>query len=208
LDLGRAQAQFLKTAAMQPARAIIGISDHCGWAVFVTALPDGTLLDRRRIQLVADDLPKLPHHVEAQSLPLDQAIELIDRVRSSAEKHAEHALAAVASTIAAPIAGVALRASPPLPATIAERITDYRAKNVADTVMYRNALARAAQARGWTVHTYQTKHVFESARQALNIADLDAHVRDLRQSLGPPWTQDHKLALAAAIVAGSGSPTR
>jgi len=31
---------------------IIGISDHGGWAVLVTVARDGTLLDRRRVELV------------------------------------------------------------------------------------------------------------------------------------------------------------
>jgi hypothetical protein len=39
---------------------IIGISDHGGWAVFVTVAGDGTLLDHRRVELVDGDLPKIP----------------------------------------------------------------------------------------------------------------------------------------------------
>jgi len=31
---------------------IIGVSDHGGWAVLVTVERDGTLLDRRRVDLV------------------------------------------------------------------------------------------------------------------------------------------------------------
>ncbi len=38
--------------------AIIGVSDHGGWAVLVTVADDGKLLDRRRVVLVDDDLPK------------------------------------------------------------------------------------------------------------------------------------------------------
>ena len=63
--------------------AVIGVSDHCGWAVLVTVTADGALLDRRRIKLVASDLPKLPHHHEAQKLPLEDALDLIERVRVS-----------------------------------------------------------------------------------------------------------------------------
>ena len=79
---------------------IIGVSDHGGWAVLVTTASDGTLLDRRRVDLVDEHLPKIPHHHEAQSLPLDQAEALIGRVRVSAEKHAAVALDAVAEQAA------------------------------------------------------------------------------------------------------------
>src|SRR5437870_3964443 len=68
--------------------AIIGISDHGGWAVLVTVASDGTLLDRRRVELVDADLPKIPHHSEGQALPLREAVALVERVRVSAERHA------------------------------------------------------------------------------------------------------------------------
>src|SRR5271166_3747003 len=93
---------------------IIGVSDHGGWAVLVTVGRDGTLLDRRRIELVGEGLPKLPHHTEGQGLPLDKAVELVERVRVSAESHAVLALDAVAMAVPS-IRGVALRKCPQLP---------------------------------------------------------------------------------------------
>ena len=178
---------------------IIGVSDHGGWAVLVTVARDGTLLDRRRVELVGEGLPKLPHHSEGQRLPLDEAVALVERVRVSAERHAVLALDAV--TMAVPrILGVALRNCQPLPPTIAERIKDYRAQNVADWVMYRKALASAAEARGWPVHWYDAKKVLDAASQALGVENLDAHFLQVRRAVGPPWNKDHKLAMAAAIV--------
>jgi hypothetical protein len=178
---------------------VIGVSDHGGWAVLVTVARDGTLLDRRRVELVGDGLPKLPHHSEGQGLPLDEAVELVERVRVSAERHAVLALDAVTTAVPR-ILGVALRKCQPLPPTIAERIKDYRAQNVADWVMYRKALASAAEARGWPVHWYDAKSKLESARQALRIENLDSHFLEVRRAVGPPLNNDHKLAMAAAIV--------
>ena len=180
---------------------IIGVSDHGGWAVLVTVAGDGTLLDRRRVELVDEDLPKIPHHSEGQGLPLHEAVALVGRVQRSAERHANLSLDAVANTLPGRIHGVALRQCPRLPPTIAERIKDYRAQNVADWVMYRRALAAAAEARGWAVHWFDAKKVFEGASEALLIEDLDAHFLQLRKSIGAPWSKDHKLAMAAAIVA-------
>lgn len=178
---------------------IIGVSDHGGWAVLVTVARDGTLLDRRRVELVDETLPGLPHHHEGQLLPMDAAVALVERVRVSAERHAVLALDAVEMAVPY-ILGIALRRCPPLPATIAERITDYRARNVADWVMYRNALASAAEARGWPVHWYDAKNVLSSASQALHVEDFDARFLQVRSVVGPPWNQDHKLAMAAAVV--------
>ena len=182
---------------MSKTTGIIGVSDHGGWAVLVTVARDGTLLDRRRVELVGEGLPKLPHHHDAQGLPPGEAVALVERVRVSAERHAVLAIEAV--TIAVPrILGVALRNCPQLPPTIAERIKDYRAQNVADWVMYRKALASAAEARSWPVHWYDAKKVIEAAGK--RIENLDAHFLHVRRTVGPPWDKDHKLAMAAAIV--------
>lgn len=182
---------------------IIGVSDHGGWAVLVTVARDGTLLDRRRVELVDEGLPKLPHHSEGQGLPLDEAVELVERVRVSAEKHAVLALDAIAMAMPR-ILGVALRKCQPLPSTVAERIKDYRAQNAADWVMYRKTLASAAEARGWPVHWYDAKKVLDAASQALRVENLDAHFLGVRKAVGPPWDKDHKLAMAAAIVTAKG----
>jgi hypothetical protein len=181
---------------------IIGVSDHGGWAVLVTVARDGTLLDRRRVVLVAENLPKIPHHSECQGLPLDEAVALVERVRVSAERHAVLALDAVATAVPR-ILGVALRECPQLPLTIAERIMDYRAQNVADWVMYRKALASAAEVRGWPVHWYDAKSVSSAASHALRVKNFDAHFLRMRKAVGPPWNNDHKIAMAAAIVAAS-----
>ena len=180
---------------------IIGISDHGGWAVLVTVGSDGTLLDRRRVELVDENLPKIPHHSEGQRLPLDEAVALVERVRGSAERHAKLVLEDLAKTMSGRNLGVALRQCPDLPPTIAERIKDYKAQNVADWVMYRRALAAAAEARGWAVHWYDAKKVSDAASKAMGIEDIEAHFAELRKSIGPPWGKDHKVAMAAAMVA-------
>ena len=181
---------------------IIGVSDHGGWAVLVTVARDGTLLDRRRVELVGKGLPWLPHHSEGKRLPLNLAVELVERVRVSAERHAVLALDAIAMAVPC-ILGVALRKCPQLPPTIAERIKDYRAQNIADWVMYRKALASAAEARGWPIHWYDAKSVLGAASQALRVANLDAHFLHVRRAVGAPWNNDHKLAMAAAIASAS-----
>lgn len=186
---------------MPKSGGIIGVSDHGGWAILVTVARDGKLLDRRRVELVDDNLPAIPHHHEAQMLPPDEGIALVERVRASAEMYAVLALDAV-TKIVPHILGVALRACPDLPPTIAERIKDYRSRNVADWVMYRTALASAAEARGWPVYWYDTKTVVAAAGEALNVDNFDAHFLRMRRTVGPPWNNDHKLAMAAAVVAG------
>jgi hypothetical protein len=137
---------------------------------------------------------------------MDEAVALVEKVRCSAERHATLALDARASTLEARIVGIALRECPLLPPTIAERITDYRARNVADWVMYRRALAGAADGRCWSVCWYNPRAVFDAARDVLCVDDVVAHFQQIRRSIGPPWTRDHQLAMAAATVAAKRGP--
>jgi hypothetical protein len=85
-----------------------------------------------------------------------------------------------------PIAGIAVRVCPDLPLTTQERITDTRAASVAESVMYREALATAGAARGWTVHWYDREQVFREATAALPGKDLDDFLQAMGRSIGPP----------------------
>jgi len=71
----------------------------------------------------------------------------------------------------------------------------------ADSVMYCQVLAELAHARGWAVHQYSAKDVETDAARILGDR-AEAVLHGPRTTLGPPWSKDHRLALAATIVAG------
>jgi hypothetical protein len=181
---------------MAEAKVIAGISDHAGWAA-VVCVAGGEVVDRRRVELIEPGLPTLPHHHDAQGLPIEEAVALIERVRRSAEACARKALGALPAGVGA----IAIRKRPLLPATIAERITDYRAQCVADTVMFRDALVQAARELGWSVSEYEAKTVFQEAAEALGLEDVSARLREIGEALGPPWGKDQRLAMAGAVAA-------
>ena len=194
--------------------AAVGVVEHANSAVLVTIAPDGELLDRRRIDLTERGLPTHPHHHEgswavgrylntpgARALSLADAVALVERVRAFAARGARDGLEALAAAVSVPIASIAIRACPTLPPTIEERIADHRAQTVADSVMYREALATAAAARGWSVHWYDRERVFDDAAAALGREDVDALLYAMGRSVGPPWQAKHRLAAAAAIAA-------
>jgi hypothetical protein len=194
--------------------AVVGVAEHGNSAVLVTVAPGGALLDRRRIDLT-NGLPTHPYHHEgswavgrylnspwARAISLADAVALVERVRASAAQGARDSLAALAATVPVPIARIAIRVCPQLPPTTEERIADHRAANVADSVMYREALATAAEARGWSVHWYDRERVFGDAATALGRKDVDVFLHAMGRSIGPPWQAKHKLAAAAALAAG------
>jgi hypothetical protein len=190
------------------------VAEHGNSAVLVTVATGGELLDRRRVDLTDRDLPTHPHHHEgswavgrylntpgARALSLAEAVALVERVRVSAERGARDSLEALAAAIPVPIASIAIRVCPKLPPTIEERIADNRAQTYADTVMYREAISIAAEARGWSVHWYDRERVFRDAATVLGREDIDAILNAMGRSIGPPWQALHKLAAAAALAA-------
>ena len=193
--------------------AAVGAAEHGNSAVLVSVAADGELLDRRRIDLTRD-LPTHPYHHEgswavgrylnspwARAISLADAAALVERVHVAAALGARESLEELAVTLPVPIASIAIRVCPELPPTTKARITDTRAANVADSVMYRQALASAAEARGWMVHWYDREQVFRDAAAAVGREDVNAFLSAMGRSIGPPWQANHKLAAAAAIVA-------
>jgi len=203
-----------------PRAATVGVAEHGNSAVLVTVGIGGELLDRRRIDLT-DGLPTHPHHHEgswavgrylkspwARAISLTDAVALVERVRESAACGARESLEALAAAVPVPIARIAIRVCPELPPTTEERIADNRAQTVADSVMYREALATAGEARGWSVYWYDRERVFRDAATVLGREDIDAILHAMGRSIGPPWQARHKLAAAAALAAtGRRAPT-
>ena len=179
----------------------LGIAHHFGWAVAVTGSADHRVVDRRRIELIEPGMPTAPIHHEGKPLDDDAAADLVAQVRASAVRATSASLHELAAALPAPIVSMSLRAWPPdFPDDIAvQRRPPYEAR--ADSVMYRQVLAEAARARGWDVHLYDARDVEGRAVDLLGgRADDVLHGR--RATLGPPWTKDHRMALAATIVAG------
>ena len=117
----------------------------------------------------------------------------------SVAKAASAALDELVSSIPEPIATMALRAWPSdFPEDIAvQRRAPYESR--ADSVMYCQILAELARERDWLVRTYDAK---SAETEAARILGNRAHevLHGPRTTLGPPWSKDHRMALAATIV--------
>lgn len=201
------------TGGRRQRAATVGVAEHRNSAVLVTVAPGGELIDRRRIDLT-EDLPTHPHHHQgswvvgrylnspwARAISLAGAVALVERVRESAAPGARDRLEALAAAVPVPIAGIAIRVWPELPPTTEERVADDRAQTVADSAMYREAIAAAAERRGWSVYWYDRERVFRDAAAVLGREDIKNFLHAMGRSIGPPWQARHKLAAAAAIAA-------
>jgi hypothetical protein len=179
----------------------VGIADHLGWAVAVTASSDHEVVDRRRIELVEPGLSAAPIHYESRRLDVATTAALVAEVRASIARATSAALDELAAVLPAPVVSISLRAWPvDFPDDIAvQRRAPYEAR--ADAIMYRQELSELAHARGWQVHLYDAKAVVGQAASVL-AERADQVLQGPRATLGPPWTKDHRVALAATIVAG------
>jgi hypothetical protein len=174
----------------------LGIADHFGWAVAVTA-SGVDVVDRRRIELVEPGVTPAPIHYDSARLTVAETTALVNNVRASVERATNAAFEEIQAAVPAPIVSISLREVPPdFPADIAtQRRSPWEAR--ADAVMYRQILAEVARERGWRVHFYDAKRV--EARAAEMLGDDEALKRP-RTVLGPPWAKDHRVALAATLT--------
>jgi hypothetical protein len=179
----------------------LGIADHFGWAVAVTASADHQVVDRRRIELIEAGLTPAPMHYDSRHLDVAATAALVANVRASVSRASSAALDEIATAVPEPIVSISLRAWPVnFPEDIAvQRRAPYEAR--ADAVMYRQVLAELAHARGWELHLYDAKEVLGRAAELLG-ERAEEVLHGPRDRMGPPWTKDHRIALAATIVGG------
>jgi hypothetical protein len=193
----------------------LGIADHLGWAVAVTASSDHRVVDRRRLELIEPGLPAAPvHHVggphllHAPATPLGDAelAALVADVRAAVVRATSAALAELAAGLPEPIVSMSLRTwSADFPQDIAvQRRVPYESR--ADAIMYRQVLADVGRALGWGIDLYD-KDVEAWASSILRSRAADV-LHGPRRTLGPPWAKDHRTALAATVVAEVGDPDR
>ena len=178
----------------------VAIADHLGWAIAVTASADHEVVDRRRIELVEPGVSPAPIHYVSRRLDVAGTAELVEKVRASVVRAASAALDELATELPAPVRSISLRTWPlDFPDDIiVQRRPPYESR--ADSVMYCQVLAECAHVRGWAVHLFDAKGVEAQAARILGARAGDVLHRP-RATLGPPWTKDHRIALAATIVA-------
>jgi hypothetical protein len=181
----------------------LGVADHLGWAVAVTAGDDHAVVDRRRIELVEPGVSAAPIHYQRGRLDVAATAALVATVRASGVRACSAALDELAGALPGPVVSISLRSWPPdFPDDIAvQRRAPYEAR--ADAIMYRRLLAEPGRARGWKVHCYDAKQVEARAADLLG-ERAEQVLRGPRATLGPPWAKDHRVALAATVIAGDG----
>lgn len=189
-------------------RAAFGLRSHSGWAALVVvAGSPGSIevIDRRRLEIADPRIhgSKQPYH-EAEDLELREASALLERCEAGSKRLARQGLRAAFDATREKgyevvACGLLLASGRPLP--VLEKILDSHALiHTADGEHVRNALAQAAEGLGLPVVRVREREVRERAAADLRLTagELEGRIAALGRALGPPWTQDQKLAALAA----------
>ena len=189
---------------------VLGVAEHTGWAhVIGVAAPERVpaVVVRRRITLIDPGLPTLPYEHDTVAMKDADADELIARVRRSVDRHCSVALERLAAELSPTgrVVALAIREPPfeELPATVAEVRRSYRLQCSADGMLYQLALCRAAAKLGLDVQLCRRGEETARAAQCLNATpgEVEEFVSRTGRPAGPPWTQEHCRAFAAALAA-------
>jgi hypothetical protein len=198
------------------APAVVGVADHGGWAMLVTvAAIDGepTVIDRRRVETIDKGRPTQPYHHDTVGLSETEAEALVRKVKRSVARATAVAFDRLSADLSPryQVSSIAIR-QPPLdvmPATVAEVHRSYYVFCRADAMLYHSAIVSAAHERGWGALLVRRGEEVARAAEALRAdpADVERFINDLKSTLGPPWSAEHRNAFAAAI-AGLGKQSR
>jgi hypothetical protein len=192
-------------------RVALGLKAHSGWAALVALAEHGDaveVVERRRVALVdeADAYwAKQPYHA-AEGLEPEEARALVERGIASAHAHAERELrdaAARAREAKHEIAACVVLTSEPMPAwSVAEILAVHFRMHRAEGVLFREALARAAERCALPLVAIVEKQLPDVAIRALGQprAGLEKAVAALGAKVGAPWGKDQKEAALAAWV--------
>ncbi len=199
-----------------PRQAALGFRAHSGWAAVVVLTGTAAapvILDRRRLEIADPKLrgSKQPYHA-AEGLPFKDAEQLIRRCTNSTNALAERAVRGVVDDVEAKgyrvaACGLLAASGRPLP-DLAAVLASHALIHAAEGEMFRETLVRASEKCGLAVTRVRERELLERASATLRTpADkLQRRLADLGRSLGPPWTQDQKLAALVALLSLTASP--
>jgi hypothetical protein len=192
-------------------KAALGLRAHSGWAALVAVA--GTrgsieVVDRRRIELSASKTPgpKQPYH-EAEGQKLETARQIVMRYAEEAGRLASEGFRAVLADLKnsghdVVGCGLLLASGRPLPA-LESILASHALIHSADGELFRDALAGAAKEHRLALIRIKEKEAVGevASRLRLEPTELQRRVAGLGKSVGPPWTQDQKLASIVAWLA-------
>jgi hypothetical protein len=188
-----------------PRIAVLGFRPHTYWTAAVAVAGDPQapeVIERRRIDFASGDERGVYHHVEG--MPGDEARAWIDRVWTAVEANCRRGLAAMLDDLgrAGVTLGVALVpiARTKAPDKVEDIVKSHSWMHAAEGDFYRGVVASACTALGLEVRRAVERDLAAEVCRRCNFPPplLETRMKALGAALGPPWSEDQKLATLAA----------
>jgi hypothetical protein len=202
---------------MGSTQIVLGFRPHTYWTA-VVAVAGGVeqpeVLRRARLEFAEGDT-RLVYHRAATMNP-DAAARWVEMVRSRTREAAGLALAPLLQDMAAEDYAVARAVVPRgggrVPDRLDEIVRSHSAQHAAEGEFYRDVVASACRDAGLAVTRVVERELHALTADLLGerVEVVKERLRTLGRMLGPPWSEDQRLAMLAAWVglAGEkGAPT-
>jgi hypothetical protein len=171
----------------------LGWRCHSGWAVAVVASGSPAtpaVLDRRRLELLDDLLPRQPYHGAAEDgLDLSAAEALIGHVGKRAAEAAAAAILTAVAEFGVCAVGI-VGGGRIIPDALERILRSHALLHAAEGDLYEQAIVEGAAQAALPVLMVSPKTI-----------EISPALDGAGKSLGPPWQKDHKLAATAALAA-------
>jgi hypothetical protein len=197
--------------------AALGFRAHSGWAALVAVSATKgapVILARERLHLVETFIYKFrqPYHT-GERMPLEDAQAFIVDVENQAQSLARAAIRNLQKSLQAQgyrltRCGLVLASGRQLPG-LPQILASHALIHTADGELFRRALLHASGACGLANKTAKERDLLNEASQILRIKPnaLTSRIAELGRPLGPPWSQDEKLASLIAWLALASPPS-
>jgi hypothetical protein len=186
---------------------VIGFRPHTYWtaAVALAGAPDAPdVVERRKITFATGDERMVYHR--AAEVPAAEAPALIAEVRTAVEVHAADGVRAMVEDLRRAGRAVRLAVVPTAGLKLPERIEDivrvHARMHAAEGELYRDIVADACARVGLEVVRVIERELFPLAADRIGTSEalLKARLQAMGAALGPPWSEDQKLAVLAALI--------
>lgn len=195
--------------------AALGFRVHTGWAAMIAVTPGEsalpTILDRRRVEMIAGTDPHRFAYHAAAKLTLDAAQQFVLETEKIALSRAKDGLAAALRDLREKgyevVASGTIARNRPFSSPLEATLRSHSLLHAAEGELFRQAIIGGSEARGVPVTRVPARELYPQAVRHLGISleTLRARLAELGREVGKPWAQDQKESLLVALLASGKS---
>src|SRR5215469_5614282 len=190
-------------------RAAIACRMHSGWGALVAVSNDSVIevIGRRHFVVAEASIPgsKQPYHY-ADNLELNEAEEYIARCFTASGQLASAVIREILSHLGrrqyrVEVSGILMASGRTLP-SLEKILASHALIHAAEGEFFRRVVRKACEEAGLIVAPLLERELEEQAKKTFGnkTNQVKRQISSLGKRLGPPWTQDEKLAALAAIL--------